>query len=122
MKTILIAEDNDINYFLFQEILSDMDLILIRAVDGIEAVEICKSNSNIDLILMDINMKTMNGIEAAELINNICPDIPIIAQTAYESFGIVKEDKRKYFVEFMTKPLDVPNLKFLINKYCHIEN
>lgn len=121
MKTILIAEDNDINFILFKEILRDMDLNLLRAIDGMEAVKICESNSNIDLILMDINMKIMNGVEAAELINNICPDIPIIAQTAYNSFGIVEEDKRKYFVEFITKPLDIPYLKFLIEKYCHIE-
>ena len=62
-RQILIAEDDDINYLYFIEIMSHLNYDLIRAHNGIEAVEIC-SNYNIRLVLMDIKMPEMDGYEA----------------------------------------------------------
>jgi PAS domain S-box-containing protein len=81
--TILIAEDEDFNFMLIEELLSNSNYKLIRAITGLETVEICKANLNIDLILMDIKMPVMNGYEATKLIKEFRPDLPIIAQTAY---------------------------------------
>ena len=121
MKTILIAEDNDFNYLLFVELLRSTKHTLIHAQNGSEAVEICKTNPNIDLILMDINMPVMNGAEAAEIIKLENPNIPIIAQTAYDTFGVVEKSKRKYFCEFTTKPFNGEDFKILVSKYCDDE-
>lgn len=122
MKKILIVEDNDINFKLFCIYFSDLNLEIIHANNGIEAVEICESTPNISLILMDINMPKMSGEEAAVLINKINPNIPIISQTAYRAYGKINEENKKYFVEFLTKPFNMPELIKTVKKYCFDEN
>jgi CheY-like chemotaxis protein len=111
-KTVLIAEDEDSNFILLKEILSDMNINIFRALNGIEAIEICRS-SHIDLILMDIKMPIMDGYEATKQIREFMPDVPIIAQTAYSTL----EDKNKALAcgcnEFISKPM---KQAFLISK------
>jgi PAS domain S-box-containing protein len=103
--TILVAEDEDSNYMLLKEFLADLKINMIRAVNGIEAVEICKANPHIDLILMDIKMPDMDGYEATKRIREFRPDLPIIAQTAYTS----QSDKDKVLKygcnDFISKPI-----------------
>ncbi|MEL1240972.1 ATP-binding protein [Flavobacterium flavipallidum] len=116
-KVILIAEDDNINFLLFQKMMKDKGFEIIRAVNGLEAVDICVNNSNIDLVLMDIKMPVMNGFEAIERIRPLRPHLHIIAQTAYSS----SEDKAKIekagFDDYITKPLNRERLFELINKY-----
>ena len=82
-KTILVAEDDDLNFMLMKELLSDLNINIIRAINGLEAVEICKTNTHIDLVLMDLKMPLMDGYEATKQIKSFMPNLPIIAQTAY---------------------------------------
>lgn len=63
-KTLLIAEDEDSNFMMLAELFSEMGINIIRAANGIEAVELCKSNPHIDLVLMDLKMPEMDGYEA----------------------------------------------------------
>ncbi|MFC5682020.1 ATP-binding protein [Flavobacterium sp. GCM10022190] len=116
-KTILIAEDDNINFLLFQKMMKDKSFQIIRAVNGQEAVDICLNNTEIDLVLMDIKMPVMNGFEAVEKIKPVRPELPIIAQTAYSS----SEDKVKIqnagFDDYITKPLNRERLFELIDKY-----
>jgi signal transduction histidine kinase/CheY-like chemotaxis protein len=116
-KIILIAEDDNINFLLFQKMMQNKEYKIIRAKNGQEAVDICIDNSNIDLVLMDIKMPIMNGFDAIEQIRPIRPRLPIIAQTAYSS----SEDKIKIekagFDGYITKPLNRERLFELINKF-----
>ncbi|MBQ2211031.1 MAG: response regulator [Prevotella sp.] len=80
MKRILVAEDNDSNYMLMQYILKNR-FEFFRAKNGVEAVEKALSE-NPDLILMDIKMPLMDGLEATRQIKAQKPDMPIIALTA----------------------------------------
>ena len=80
MKRILVAEDNDSNYMLMQYILKNR-FEIFRAKNGVEAVEKALAE-NPDLILMDIKMPLMDGLEATRQIKARKPDIPIIALTA----------------------------------------
>jgi len=116
-KIILIAEDDNINFLLFQKMMKDKNFQIIRAKNGQEAVDICINNSNIDLVLMDIKMPVLNGFEAIEQIRPIRPELPIIAQTAYSS----SEDRLKIeqagFDDYITKPLSRERLFELIDKY-----
>lgn len=116
---ILITEDDTINFLLFQRILSHKNYIIIRANNGQEAVDICADNPKIDLIFMDIKMPIMNGYEARELISQLRPKIPIIAQTAYSS----AEDLRKFlevgFINYIIKPIDKERLFEIINRYIN---
>jgi signal transduction histidine kinase/CheY-like chemotaxis protein len=121
-ETLLIAEDDNINFLLFQKMMQHKNFKIIRAVNGQEAVDICLNNPNIDLVLMDIKMPIMNGFEALEQIRPMRPSLPIIAQTAYSS----SEDKIKIeeagFNGYITKPLNRENLFELINKYLDKRN
>ncbi len=103
-KTLLIAEDEDSNFMLLKVILSGLNFKIIRAINGLEAIEICKTNQGIDLVLMDMKMPVMNGYEATKQIKGFMPDVPIIAQTAY----ITDVDKNKVFAcgcnDFIIKP------------------
>jgi|GEM_PF-2009297 len=91
--TILIAEDDDVN-FLLLDLWLKAHFNVIRAVNGFEAVHIFEKNHSIDLIIMDIKMPYMDGIEATKQIRKTDMYIPIIAHTAYamneESIAIKK--------------------------------
>ena len=92
--TLLVAEDEEVNYLYIETIvegISDYSIRIIQARDGQEAVDICRNNNAIDLVLMDIKMPVMNGFEASSLIKKIRPSLPIIAQTAYST----ESEKRK---------------------------
>jgi PAS domain S-box-containing protein len=119
--TILIAEDVDNNYMLLEQYLSNANINVIRAVNGREAVEICKNNHSIILVLMDLKMPVMDGFEATEIIKNLLPDLPIIAQTAYAR----DTDKEKAIAcgcsDLISKPYKKDELMFLISKYLVLD-
>jgi len=80
MKKILVAEDNDSNYLLMSYILKKK-YEFARAVNGLEAVNFVQKEP-VDLILMDMKMPVMDGLEATQKIKALKPDLPIIALTA----------------------------------------
>lgn len=82
-KVILIAEDVETNYYFLNAILSKTRANILWARDGEEVYNICASNPNIDIVLMDIQMPKLNGYQATSRIKELNPHLPIIAQTAY---------------------------------------
>ncbi|MDY0342145.1 MAG: response regulator [Lentimicrobium sp.] len=80
---ILVAEDEEANYKYVEKILKREGYDLLRATNGFEAVEYARLYDDIDLILMDIKMPVMNGVEATREIKILKPAIPIIATTAF---------------------------------------
>lgn len=116
---VLVAEDEEVNYLFIETLLEDeinLKCEIIHAKNGAEAVEICKQNTNIDLVLMDIKMPLMNGYEALELIKEFCPDLPIIAQTAYSSASDKEKALLAGFDDFISKPIILEELREIINK------
>lgn len=116
-KTVLIAEDADDNYFLLTAILKKTKLNLLRAKDGLEAVNICKEEDGINAILMDLSMPVMDGLEATKQIKVFNPNIPIIAQTAYA----MEADREQTFEagcdDYISKPIRRKILLELLYKY-----
>jgi two-component system cell cycle response regulator DivK len=116
-KRILIAEDNFYNYKLYEAILSKTNARLTWAKDGLEALEKCKSENAYNLILMDIQMPRMNGIEATESIRSFEDKVPIIAITAFAS----DEDRQRImqggFNDFLSKPVSPDNLLKTLGKH-----
>ena len=80
MKTILVAEDNDSNYILMTYILKH-DYAFQRAKNGQEAVDMVRSG-HFDLVLMDMKMPVMDGLQATKAIKELSPELPVIALTA----------------------------------------
>lgn len=80
--SLLVVEDEEINYNYIKEILKGSGIELFHAVTGEEAVEYCRKNERISMVLMDIRLPEMNGYEATRLIRAIRPGLPVIAQSA----------------------------------------
>ncbi len=120
-ETILVAEDDDINFMLMQRILQLKKYTVLRANNGKEAVDICRTNPDIDLILMDIKMPVMDGFQAFESIRTFNRQIPIIANTAYSS----TEDKDKIlgagFTNYISKPLNKDEIFDLLGELFNIK-
>jgi two-component system, cell cycle response regulator DivK len=104
-KTIMIAEDEQINFVYLQTALAITNINIVRARNGVEAVELARITPSIQLILMDIKMPKMNGIEATRSIKQFRSDIVIIAQTAF----VMEEDRKNCFSvgvdDFLSKPV-----------------
>ena len=114
-KTILVAEDEDSNYELVKIVLQKR-FRLLRARNGIEAVNL-NEDERPDLILMDIRMPEMNGLDATRIIKEINHNTPIIALSAYAFEENIREAKMAGCDEFMAKPFRVENLIEVVKKY-----
>jgi CheY-like chemotaxis protein len=116
-KTILIVEDDQINYQLLEVVLKRTGVNLLHAVTGKDAVRFCEDQQQIDLVLMDVQLPEMNGFEAIKLIRQSHPDIPIIVQTA----NSMNEEKNRADEAgcqgFMTKPISLNKFMSEVDKF-----
>ena len=119
-KTILIVEDNEPSNIYFEAALRKTKVKLIWAKNGLDAVEIVKNTKHIDLILMDINMPKMDGIEATKIIKSINPEIIIVVQTAFILSGEERMCQEAGCDEFITKPIRLKYLLDTINRYLSV--
>ncbi|MBN2523394.1 MAG: response regulator [Bacteroidales bacterium] len=120
--TVLVAEDDETNYSLIKMILKPTSAKLIRAEDGRKAVEFIENNKEIKdcIVLMDIKMPNMNGVEAMKKIKNINNKIPVIAVTAYAQATDKSKFLKHKFDDYISKPIYAEKLLKLIDKYYNI--
>jgi two-component system, cell cycle response regulator DivK len=116
-KTILIVEDNETSNIYFEAALRKTQAVLMWAKDGFDAVDMVKNNNKIDLILMDINMPKLDGIEATRIIKSLNPEIIIVVQTAFILSGEERLCQEAGCDEFITKPIRLKYLLDTINRY-----
>lgn len=116
-KVILIVEDDITNYKYLEKALRKTKAKIIWVEDGQPAVDLCKSNEKIDLVLMDIQMPLMDGYEATRLIKQIGKNIPIIAQTAYAMSGERDKSISAGCDDYIPKPIKLSTLLTTIRKY-----
>lgn len=114
-KTILIAEDNESNFLLLDTILKK-EYSIIRARNGIEAIQKFKSHFP-DLILMDIKMPQMDGLEATREIRETNSDIPIIAVSAFAFPQDKQAAEAAGCSDYIVKPINCALLKRLLRYY-----
>ncbi len=116
-KSILIVEDDYLSTRFLTTVLRESKANLIYARSGREAVNIVQHQSDLDLILMDVQLPGMNGNEAASKIRQFNAHIPIIAQTAHA----MSEDKDKSLHagcdDYITKPINIALLMSKISQY-----
>ena len=109
-KTILIAEDSEMNFILIKKNLELSGVSILWAKDGLEMLESVKNQKNIDLILMDISMPKMDGYTASKTLREQGFSVPIIAQSAFS----IEEEKEKVLEagcdDFISKPIDKEEL------------
>lgn len=104
-KTILVAEDENASLILLEGLLKQTKVNLLTAKNGHEAMELFLTNQHLDLIILDVKMPIMNGLDTAKEIRKVNGTIPIVAQTAYA----MNEDREKAFNAgfnyYITKPI-----------------
>jgi len=114
---ILIAEDDKNSKFVLKEFTTNLSKETLEVNSGIEAVELCSNNPDIDLVLMDIELPELDGYETTRQIRKFNKDVVIIAQTAFAS----KSDKEMAIAagcnDYISKPFTQTNLAEIIKKY-----
>jgi signal transduction histidine kinase/CheY-like chemotaxis protein len=115
-KKVLVAEDEELNWMFIREMLRKTGAEVVRARDGTEVVEMAQELTP-DVILMDIKMPQMDGIEATRIIRKFNARVPIIAQTAFVMAEEKAESLKAGCNHFVTKPLDRTILMELIDSY-----
>jgi CheY-like chemotaxis protein len=109
-KVILIVEDDEVSLEFLREVFIPTEVEVLISINGEEAIEIAKANDTIDLVLMDVQLPTLSGIDATREIKKLHPQVPVIAQTAFAMTG----DKEKYlamgFDDYLAKPINMNEL------------
>ncbi len=116
-KKALIVEDDPAAAFLLSEILQHTRMQVEIVSSGLEAVEKCKSDPSIDVVLLDLQIPGISGFEAATMIKQLREDLPIIAQSAY---ALIEEKERAIEAgcdAHISKPINAFDLLSAINHF-----
>jgi two-component system cell cycle response regulator DivK len=116
-KTILIVDDEELSRFFFEKALKKSRANLFFVNNGVEAVDMVKENSEIDVILMDIRLPLMDGLQATVKIKEMYPELPIIIQTAYAMDSTRIEAMESGCDDFITKPIKIEVLLAILRKH-----
>jgi PAS domain S-box-containing protein len=120
-KKILVVED-DLNSFKYlSELLGKTKVEIIHASNGHKAVEIVREDHTLDLVVMDIQLPVMDGLEATRLIKELNPHLPVIAQTAYAMSGDKEKMKHAGCDDYVPKPLNPKQILAIIHHYLFAE-
>jgi CheY-like chemotaxis protein len=116
-RKLLIAEDEDSNFKYLEIALRRTNVTIFRAKNGNEAVELAKENPDIDLILMDIKMPELNGLEATRKIKAFNHEVSIIALTAYAMANDKEMSLEAGCDDYISKPVRRNRLFSVLSKY-----
>jgi signal transduction histidine kinase/CheY-like chemotaxis protein len=116
-KVILVAEDDAVNFRFLEALLQDTGVQILHARNGLQAVELCLTINKIDLVLMDIKMPELNGIEATRKIRSFNKRIPIIAQTAFSMDYEIAQCTEAGCNDHITKPIDIREFMEKVDGY-----
>lgn len=108
---ILVVEDDEVSAMLLKKTITAISSELLFATNGVEAIQKCRENSDIDLILMDIRMPVMGGYEATRKIREFNKDVVILAQTAFGLTGDREKAEEAGCNDYISKPINVAELK-----------
>lgn len=104
--TLLVAEDNEINFILIKLLLKDDLIEILHAGNGLESIELCHQHPEINLVLMDLKMPDMDGFEATRQIKSFRRNLPIIAVSAYTENEVRLMAMQAGCDDFITKPIN----------------
>ncbi|MBN2745342.1 MAG: response regulator [Bacteroidales bacterium] len=117
---VLVAEDEESNFYFLEVILKRMNIPYFRAINGQEAVNFCRLKPEIKLVLMDIKMPVVSGVEATKQIKKVRPDLFIAAITAFTQRGEEESMMEAGCDAFYVKPIDIKVLQNLITIHLGI--
>lgn len=115
-KVVVIAEDEQINYLFLKAVLKPTKAKIIWTKSGRETIDICNSEK-VDIVLMDIKMPDLNGLEATVEIKKTYPKLPIVAQTAYAMEEDEEASREAGCDDYISKPIRPENLLTIMSKF-----
>ncbi len=115
-KNILVVDDSKLNLRVAQNVLKTFNANVMTSTSGQECLDLCKTNKY-DIILMDIMMPLMNGIETLKRIRIDDKKVPVIALTADAVEGMEEKYLSEGFNDYLSKPIDRNKLGIILNKY-----
>jgi len=117
---VLVVEDDESSEIFISHVVGELSKEILKARNGAEAVEICRNNPDIDLVLMDVKMPVMDGHKATTVIRQFNKDVIIIAQTAFALLGNKEKLIEVGCNDYITKPIDKDELMEMIIKHVII--
>jgi len=116
---ILIVDDDKISQILHKKILEKASFKHLLARNGFEAIDLCLKNPEISIILMDIKMPEMDGLETTRKIREFRKYVPIIGTSAFAMIGDIEKAKDAGCNDYLTKPINSSVLLSTINRHIH---
>jgi two-component system, cell cycle response regulator DivK len=116
--TVLVVDDFEDSRFVLRQLLEASEYRVIEAADGREAVETAQRHCP-DLVLMDLNMPLVDGLTATKLIRECrgaCRDVPIVAVTAFDTYGMKEAALEAGCDDYLAKPLDFDHLEKVLRR------
>ncbi|GMQ79786.1 MAG: sigma-54-dependent response regulator transcription factor ZraR [Thermodesulfobacteriota bacterium] len=112
---IMVVDDETEHLKMLEAVLSAEGYEVHLADDGVSAIASVEEQF-FDIVLMDVRMNRVGGIEALKRVKDISPEIPVIMMTAYASVGTAVDALKSGAYDYLTKPLDIDELKILVKK------
>ncbi|MFL6209514.1 MAG: response regulator [Pyrinomonadaceae bacterium] len=122
LLTVLVVDDFDDARLTLRHMLERRDYRVLEATNGQEALELVRQKCP-DLILLDLNMPKMDGLEAAKQIRacrDLCATVPIVALTAYDTYGMKEAAIESGCDDYLTRPIDFEQLDRVLQKYLGV--
>lgn len=116
-KTVLVVEDEERNWLLLRDIIELCNGVAIWAETGMQAIDKIKTLPEIQLVLMDLQLPFMSGIETTRKIRTINKDIPVIAQTAFSDPELLHKCTKAGCNKYVLKPLDIKEMYKVLDHY-----
>lgn len=109
-KVVLVVEDNHISFKLMSAVLSKVKIGIVHASNGLRAIQACESNQPFDIVLMDLQLPEVNGLDATRQIKILRPELPVIATTANTFDADQEACMEAGCSAYITKPLQFKKL------------
>lgn len=119
LPVVLVAEDDDSNYKYLEILLKRASFKVLRAVNGIETIDICRNHPEIDILITDMKMPDMDGLESTQIIREMSPRLPIIGLSGLISSHDEQAARDAGCNEYIIKPVSKLNLLNTINKLLY---
>ncbi|MDQ8187524.1 ATP-binding protein [Pelagicoccus sp. SDUM812002] len=114
---VLVAEDDDMNFRVVGEVLQNENLVAVRATNGEEAIAAVEQDPEIKLVVMDISMPVLNGLDATRRIKSLRPDLPVIAHTAHAMQNDLDKALDAGCSDCLVKPINIDLFRELLARY-----
>ena len=121
-KSVLVVEDTLMSFKLMKALLSRVNVEVSHAPDGKKAIDMCSGDQHFDLVIMDLQMPEVNGLEATRAIKDMRPDLPVIAATANTFEDEEQACRRAGCSAYLTKPLQFKKLFLLMEELFEAAN